>query len=284
MDIVFIDETFDLNQTRNYHISIQAGLNGYSFSVLDPLRNKYILLKHYAFPAGFTAELLEEKIAELNKNDEFLSREYKSSLFSFQSPRYTLIPGPLFSKDNLKDYFEFNHYLEDLDEIHYNTLKSVDAFNVFVIPAEISNLFHRSLGTVRFFNHITPFIERALIHYGGRKAGKTVLANVYGSNADILVIEGDKLLFCNTFPWKTEEDIGFFVLYVFEQMKLGGEDTPLILSGEIGKHHAAYDLLKMYIEKLSFEKRNDHFIYSYTFNDIEQHWFSTLFNLRLCVS
>jgi hypothetical protein len=38
MDIVFIDETFDINQTKNYHISIQAGLNGYSFSVLDPVQ------------------------------------------------------------------------------------------------------------------------------------------------------------------------------------------------------------------------------------------------------
>lgn len=283
MDIVFIDETFDLNQTRNYHISIQAGLNGYSFSVLDPLRNKYILLKHIAFPAGFSGALLEEKIAGIHKNDEFLSREYKSALFSFKSPKYTLIPGPLFIKENLKDYFEFNHFLDDLDEIHYNTLKSIDACNVFAVPAEISNIVHRSLENVRFFNHVTPFIEQGLMQYGGKNTKKTVLANIYGSNVDILVLEGDKLLFCNTFPWKTEEDLGFFILYVFEQLKLSGEETPLILSGEILKQHPACDLLKTYVGKLRFEERNDHFIYSYTFNDAEHHWFTTLFNLRLCV-
>ncbi len=62
MDIVFIDETFDINQTKNYNISIQAGLNGYSFSVIDPVRNKYILLKHIAFKGEMTTRLLEEKI------------------------------------------------------------------------------------------------------------------------------------------------------------------------------------------------------------------------------
>ena len=102
MDIVFIDETFDLNQTKNYHISIQAGLNGYSFSILDPVRSKYILLRHFAFRGTMTTSLLEDKIVDIQNTDEFLTKEYKSVLFSYQSPKYTLIPGPLFNKDNLK--------------------------------------------------------------------------------------------------------------------------------------------------------------------------------------
>ena len=283
MDIVFIDETFDLNQTKSYHISIQAGLNGYTFSVLDPARSKYILLRHFAFRGTMTPSLLEDKIIEIQNNDEFLTREYKSVLFSYQSPKYTLIPGPLFKKDNLKTYFEFNHYLEDLDEIHYNRLKGTDAYNIFAIPAELSGIVQRSFGNVNFFNHTTPLVENGLVNHGGRSSQKVAIANIYGNYTDIAVIQGDKLLLCNTFPWKNEEDLVYFILYIYEELKLNGEETPLVISGEMLKNSTVYDMLRSYIRKTGFERRNTRFNYSYTFNDVDIHWFTNLFNLRLCV-
>ena len=283
MDIVLIDETFDLNQTKNYHISIQAGLNGYSFSILDPQRNKYILLKHIPFLQEMSLSGLEEKVADIQGNDEFLTREYKSVYFSYQSPRYTLIPGPLFNKDNLRTYFEFNHVLEDLDEIHFNGFKNIDAYNLFVIPNELSKLAYRSFVDVRFFHQSTPLIEHGLMSHGGKSSRKTVVVNIYGNNVDVVVIQGDNLLLCNTFPWKDEKDLVYFILYVYEQLKLDGIETPLYLSGEISKSSPIYELLKSYIRKIGFEKRNDHFIYSYTFNEMDHHHFINLFNLKLCV-
>ncbi len=283
MDIVFIDETFDLNQTKNYHISIQAGLDGYSFSVLDPLRNKYILLKHIPFPAEVSHTILEEKIEDIQGNDEFLTREYKSVYFSFQSPRYTLIPGPLFNKDNLRTYFEFNHVLGETDEIHYNGFKGIDAYNLFVIPSAISNLAYGSFVDVRFFHQTTSLIEHGLLSYGGKSQRKTAIVNVYGNNSDIVVIQGDNLLLCNSFPWKDDNDLVYFILYIYEQLKLDGIETPLYLTGEISKQSEVYEMLKSYIRKIGFDKRDDHFTYSYTFNETEHHRFNNLFNLKLCV-
>ncbi len=283
MDLVLIDETFDLNQTNNYHISIQAGLNGYSFSVLDPLRNKYILLKHIPFTGEMTVSLLEDRVNEIQGNDEFLNRKYKSVYFSWQSPRYTLIPGPLFNKDNLRTYFEFNHVLEDLDEIHYNGFKGIDAYNLFAIPSELSNIIFRSFGNARFFHQATPLIEHGLISHGGKSARKTVLVSLDGKNTDIVVIQGENLVLCNTFPWKDEKDIVYFTLYVYEQLKLDGTETPLFLAGEISRNSPVYEMLKTYITRVGFEKPNSHFTYSYTFNDIDQHRFINLFNLKLCV-
>ena len=283
MDSVFIDETFDLNQTRNYHISIRAGLDGYSFSVLDPLRNKYILLKHFNFPPELTLSDLEDKICELNKNDEFLSREYKSAYFAYQSAKYTLIPAPLFKKDNLRKYFEFNHYLDDLDEIHYNRLRNIDAYNLFVIPSGVAGEMKKAFENIRYFHHVTPFIENGILQHGGKGTRRSVLINVHGKYAEIVVLQGDKMLLCNTFPWKSDEDLVFYILYVYEQLKLGGEDIPLIISGEMHKRSTTYDMLKGYIKNISFEKRNEQYLYSYTFNEIDQHWFNNLFNLRMCV-
>ncbi|MFP4019583.1 MAG: DUF3822 family protein, partial [Bacteroidales bacterium] len=46
-DFSFADETLDLNRSSSYILSIQIYLNGFSFSILDTVRNKYSLLKHY---------------------------------------------------------------------------------------------------------------------------------------------------------------------------------------------------------------------------------------------
>ena len=283
MDTVFIDETFDINQTKSYHISIQAGLNGYSFSVFDPLNNKYILLKHFAFKPTLTDAKLEEKITEINGNDEFLTREYRSALFSYQSPRYTLIPAPLFNKDNLKTYFEFNHFLDESDEIHYNGLKNIDAYNLFVIPEPLSVALQKAFSGVRFFSQATPLVEHGLVFYGGKRTRKVVMTNIYGHNTDVVVVEGDHLLLCNTFPWKNEQDLVWFIMYVYEQLKLSGSEIPLVISGELRKTSPVFDMLRSYIRNIRFEKHNDHFKYSYTFNKIDHHWFTNLFNLRLCV-
>jgi hypothetical protein len=283
MDIVLIDETFDLNQTKNYHLSIQAGLNGYSFSVLDPLRNKYILLKLIPFSREIDIPMFEEKVSDIQGNDEFLNREYNSVYFSFQSPRYTLIPGPLFDKDNLRTYFEFNHVLEETDEIHYNGFKGIDAFNLFVIPSGIAELAGRSFGDVRFFHQTTSLIEHGLISHGGKSPRKTAMVNIYANNIDVIVIQGENLLLCNTFPWKEEKDLVYFILYVYEQLKLEGTETPLYLAGEISRQSHVFEMLKSYIRKITFEKRNEHFVYSYTFNEIDHHRFINLFNLKLCV-
>ncbi len=284
MDIVLIDETLDINQTKNYHISIQAGLNGYSFLILDPLRNKYILLKHIQFPDGMTPVMLEDKIAGIHKNDEFLAREYKSVYFSWQSPKYTLIPGPLFKRDCLRSYFEFNQVLDDLDEINYNALQGIDAYNIFVIPSELSNIIYRSCKNVTFFHHVTPFIEHCLINHGGKDHMATVVANTYGNNIDVAVISGEELLLCNTFPWKEDSDLIYFILYVYDQLKLDTAGVPLFLAGEISRKSTVYDLLKSYIGKIRLEKQSEHFTYSYTFNETDHHRFLNLFNLKLCVS
>jgi hypothetical protein len=283
MDSVFIDETFDLNQTGNYHISIQAGLDGYSFSVLDPVRNKYILLKHFMFKDITDVNTLEDKVGEIHNNDEFLSREYKTVHFSYLSPKYTIIPGPLFNRENLRDYFEFNQHLDDLDEIHFNKLSTIDACNLFVIPTRLAGLVKQTLGNVRYFHQVTPFIENGLMQHGSKTGRSCVLVNLYGEYADVIVVQGEKLLLSNTFPWKNDQDLVYFILYVYEQLKLGGEDVPLVISGSLRKKSSAYELLKVYIKKVGFESRNDSFQYSYTLNDIDLHWFTNLFNLKLCV-
>ena len=138
-DLSLLDETLDINITRSYHLSIQIDLNGFSFCILDSTRNKYVALNHYSLKKE--EEAVPEEIREIFGKDEFLNQEYKSVKIIWQSERSTLVPEPLFNKENLNDYFTFNHpKREGEEEIIYNRIRTVEAYVVFTVPGYLPGL------------------------------------------------------------------------------------------------------------------------------------------------
>ena len=45
-DLTIIDDSFDLNITSSYHISILAHSNGLSFAIMDAVRMKFLVLDY----------------------------------------------------------------------------------------------------------------------------------------------------------------------------------------------------------------------------------------------
>lgn len=41
------DETLDINSTDNYDLSVEISEDGIAYSVLDLLRGKWVMLRHY---------------------------------------------------------------------------------------------------------------------------------------------------------------------------------------------------------------------------------------------
>lgn len=279
-DFAFVNETLDINLTQSYYLSIQVNLNGLSFCILDPVRNKYIALSHQNFENDLAFDDLLNTIENIVKKDNLLSHSYKSIKFIWLSNKNTFIPSSYFNKENLKKYFEFNQKLDDLDEIHFKELKYVDAYSVFVIPYQIANIFIKQFPDLNFYNQQIPFIEHALFKY--HSESKKVFVNVNDEFIDLSITESGKLLLYNNFMYKTELDMIYFIMYVFDQFNLNTENTELILSGFIDKKTSIYSKLKGFISHLKFDKLPEDFSYSYTFNQVPPQSFTTLFNLHLC--
>ena len=279
-DFAFIDETLDINITQSYFLSIQVNLNGLSFSVLDPVREKYIAFEHKTFPKDLIFDDLLNYLEDYLDHHELLNCSFKSTKLAWITNRNTLIPVSFFNVQNLKKYFEFNQKLEELDEIHYSELKYVDAYSVFIIPNQIATIFTRKFKQIQFYNQQIPFIEHAV--YKHHSESKKILANVNEDFIDICITENGKLLLYNNFLYKNEMDLAYFILYTFDQFDIDTKQTELILSGLIDSSSSAYTKLKGFINHLRFDKLPEDFSYSYTFNHIPSHQFTNLFNLHLC--
>ena len=78
-----LDETLDINATDNYDLSLELSEEGVSLAVLDLLRGKYVMLRHY--PRSIPDDTALRPIGEIIESDEFLKR-YSSSFLRCATP------------------------------------------------------------------------------------------------------------------------------------------------------------------------------------------------------
>jgi hypothetical protein len=275
-----LDETLDLNKTQSYHLSIQASLGGFLFAILDPSTSKYLGIKRYQFDQATDPDQQYVKIRDILESDPFLQQSY-DSVFCIQSEtRSTLLPAALFDRDHLKLYFEFNHVLNELDEIHYNSLKQADAYLLFPVYSEIANLYIQRWMNIKFFHQATPLIEELNSHdsASNRLAG----INFNESHFDVAVTGNNRLIYHNNFRFRSDEDLVYFMLFVFDKLGLDQEKTPVLLSGEIDKFSEQPVLLRRYFRKLSFQLAPGDFQYPSNFQKVQEHSLLNLLRLYHC--
>jgi hypothetical protein len=280
-DFSFVDETVDLNRAHAYRLSIQVSLNGFSFSILDMVRGKFVVLKHYDLSPMSNHDQKADKVKQILASDKHLQPSFKESVALVVTRKSTLMPASYFQSENLKSYLAFNHDLDELDELHFNPLQEIDAYDVFTIPNPLSNTILDHFGKIPYYHHGLPFLHYHLDNASG--ARKIAALSIFEGFIDIGVFSENNLLFYNTFQWSTHEDILYYLLYVYKQLKLDVSSNELYICGSTGDQKDLKKLIDQYIKKSHLQRPPNDFTYSYTFKNEQTHHFTNLFRLNLCV-
>jgi hypothetical protein len=279
-DIDLIDRSLDLENTQIYHLSIQAELNGLSFCILDIKESKYIGLRNYVFGNIFSIEEYVNRLEEVFKEDGLLNIKYRSVSFIYLTQKSTLIPRSYFNKTDLKTYFKFNQSINELDEINYNYLSEINAYNVFAIPNYIANEAIKWLGRMKLFHQATPFIK-SIFEKDGDREGDSVYVNINNKFIDIAVASKEQLYLYNTFQYQNETDLLYFVLYIYKQLNMDTQRNRLLISGEHSDNIRYYNALKKYIKSIVYLGPFD-YMFSAVLDQVDKHKFLNLFNLASC--
>lgn len=268
------DESFDLKRSNTCHLSMLTDDKNLSLAILDTNTNKYLVLR--SLTAANSQDILEPV-----RNAGF-GTTFKSVTCAVAHPKFTPVPAALFDEENKKALHGFNHPAEEDEKIHSDTLRNLEAKNIFTLPKNLQTAVRNQFPNVHFLHNSTAFIEGTLAH-NKNKPGKRVFADFHSSYFEVLILEGGNLLFSNAFRYKTPEDIAYYILFVYEQLHLNPEETELMLSGEIEKTAQEHALLYNYIRHVKFAGLPESFKYSYKFDEIPSHRFISLFNQYLCV-
>lgn len=164
---------------------------------------------------------------------------------SFNLPGNTLVPDAVFREEHRADYLDFNLGHSEQSSIESDELVLMEARNVYGLHEahrQINAIFPQCL----FLHESSVEIELALRISRMEKRNAVYL--FFGSGFfRLLVVRDGELQLANTFQHGSEMDVAYYVLYVFDQLKIDGKNNTTYASGAIDENGSELNLLREYI-------------------------------------
>lgn len=281
-DYSFIDESFDPGITSTYQLSVLFGSRMFAYAVLDTIRMKYIAFRSSWFDTPVKPESQSEHLGRLLHSESFLQKNFKSVRMMVQHSEALLIPEPLFDPDHVSDYFSASAPPAGNEKIVFNRMASCNAILVFSIREDLRHLALALLNDVRFVHEAVPLIESAVRNADRYGSTDQLHVNINPGTADLVLVKSGQLVLYNRYPVRSDEDLVYFILRVYDQFELSQEETPLIISGWPDLYSSANVALPGYIRSVRLMEFDKGFLYSGKFAEVSQHSFSNLINLAQC--
>ncbi len=268
-------DNFNIGLANSYHLSIQLGISHFSYCLLNTITLTYDYVKMHTLSSVDDAAA---EITEIINNDVIIKSEFSTQSVAFVNFPSTLVPSSLYKKEEAETILAFN--TEVMGKVIADTILSQKANLIYSVPESIltivSNFFPKAKQKAQ---------ESILIQQYSQLNTNTEIAYLYLNQKKVTItfFKENKLIFNNSFDYFTKEDLLYFVLFSFEQLKLSTEKIKVILFGAIEKDDEYFNLLYDYIRNLKLGKRPHQFNFPTEFDSLAEHKYFGLFTQVLCV-
>lgn len=272
-------------ETGPLNLYISLSLRHIRLAVCDAQRNKFIALEDYELNAVFSQLQLTEQLNLLMEEHPFLAgQQWNEIRVAVKNQNFTFIPETLFEPAAAQHYL--NLHCEP-DEFHDKILTyrhpKIEAITIFTVDAYLEKWFEETFRRkkLQFLHQTSPLIEGVLCQHERSLQKKTYLF-VEQNYLSILLVQENKLEFCNQFHFASPEDFIYFILLVMQEQKLNPDQDPVTVWGDLTHDSALFTILRKYVRNVSFGKKPTNASYSYKFDDLFDHRYFDLYSLHLC--
>ncbi|MDP4210778.1 MAG: DUF3822 family protein [Bacteroidota bacterium] len=269
-----LDETFDKSKSPQYHLSLQTGIKGLTYCILDTDRNKYIAFRHY--PANnndFTDTVLA--------TDDLLRLTYKSVSLIMQDGQNTLVPEDLFEETTQDWAAKLNLNVLTGDTVQNNRLENCKTVNIFTCSQNLLTKFKIIHPDIKIFHYTTPVIDH-MVRWSAKWSRTKMIIVINSTTVNIGLAQMRKLEFFNTFDYKDFSDILYYTLAVAEKNGISAQNGEFFVSADIDNSDEVFTYLKKYLQSVKTIRPSEQFSYSYVIDEQHLTRFFNLFNLVLC--
>ena len=273
-----IDETLDINATDNYDLTLELSAEGVSLAVLDLLRGKYVMLRHY--PREEATGGNSGKFREIIDSDDFLGRKYRKTFIITPALSSTMIPAPVYEPGLKEDYFSFNCEQPAGAEILTNPLSFPDAVVLFSPSGEIRESISARWHDVTPWHHTKPLLthveaacrndDECYIHLHFEREFVTVV-----------IAEKRNITFCNSFGTSSPQDAAYFLFSVLDRKGIRHDET-IHISGAVEPYSEAHIALLNFSSGIRFASPLIRQSFSYVMNEVHLHRWLNLFTAAAC--
>ncbi|MGB4655498.1 MAG: DUF3822 family protein [Bacteroidales bacterium] len=248
--LMYESPEFNSGLSLKYKLSILFRQDGFSFAISDAFSKDILILSSYNFTSdkGNAYQLNNnEALNDFFATNKYLNYSYSKVNVFFETQHVQLFPLE-FEDDNLID-LSFNLLISDSSEKHKisNTLIP-NVLNVIGLVDNASVSYaHDLYDNPNIFTTNYVFLKSLLS--GNVQTDDVFFVNINYNFIEIAFIEKNNVSFYNTFSYKTNEDILYYILFVVEQLGYSHMEYKIALTGST--KNDLLNLLKKYINNVN---------------------------------
>lgn len=277
-----IDKAFKDDYSRSFNLTIQLSLDGFSFVIYSPEKQRYLGVEAYQFLSVEDDIRLAAALDQVIMQNQWIAYPFQSVTVLMDHTHSTLVPSPLYEEKEKGSFLAFNQLYKDNSRIVADHLVNAGAFNVYYLSNPLVEKIKDLWANARIVHFSSALIESLLIQHKNKPTDDVMFVNVRNKVFDIVVIRNEKLFFYNNFRYQTREDFIYFLLFTMEQLRLNPETVQVKMMGMVYKNADIYEIAWKYIRNIGFIERNKLFDYSYVLEELPGHYHYVLYNTLQC--
>lgn len=261
----------------NSEITIQLSLDGFSYSVYDKTRRKYIHLERISGqnPSVRTA------VEEIESKHSCEIAGFGRTIILFDNCPNTFVPAAILQNRAKSKYLDFLGIGGGNRTTALDFLNVAEANNVFSITNDDAATLSEMQGDTRF-HHAASVLVSSLIKTNIHHNEPVIHINVKSPQFDMIATKGCNLLFHNVFNFKTKEDFLYFLLFTIDQLHLDAGSVPVYFLGLIEEKSQIVELASRYIRDIRFVRRDNDMSFAQEIEKTPYFHNYLLFNSIIC--
>ncbi|MDD4058248.1 MAG: DUF3822 family protein [Bacteroidales bacterium] len=238
---VIVNKQLELDKTIQYRLSIQADLNGFSFSIVNDLQKKCHFLYQSDFAFIEDPDTYNVAIYKMIKSFPLLSKKFASTDVIINTHKFTAIPLSNFKSEDAGLILGQLHFLEELDEVDIIIDEPQEMALLFAVNSTLLNTIKTIQPDFKVAPSIYPFIKNNKFFPDNNK----IFAQYHKGHVHIIITNSSKMLFCNSFPALQFNTALYYIMLAVKQTEIKQEDTAIILSGNF-REEDSFSLTKFF--------------------------------------
>lgn len=277
-----LDKSFRDDYSRSFQLTIQLSLDGFSFVIYSPEKEKYVGTEAYQFTNIDDEIRLTAALDQVIMNNRWIAYPFQSVTVLIDHTHNALVPSPLYEEKEKGTYLAFSQQYRDNSRIMADHLVNAAAYNVYYLSNPLIEKIKDLWANARIAHYTSALIESLMIQHKNKQVDDALFVHVRRKVFDLVVIRDEKLFFFNSFRYNTKEDFIYFLLFAMEQLRMNPEIARVFMLGMIDKSSECYEIAWKYIRDISFIDPVKAFGFSYVLDELPQHFNYVLYNAIRC--
>jgi len=249
---VIVNSQHLLEKTKEYRLSIQADLNGFSFSVIDDSKREVLYLYSSEFSVIHgESELYAKECAKIITDQPIFRRKFKTVDLIYFTEKYSLIPTKLYQKGAELEELSKLHNMDELEEVNTIDILRNEMVMIYAVSSTLLNLiqkYHPNLTT-----YPTPYIYLNILP--DLDGYNKLFFQYIGNIVTVVAAENERIVFCNSFSASNFSSALYFVLLTLKQAQFNPELTTIYINGNI-KDYEIFDITR-YFSKVNYFRNKE---------------------------